>query len=50
MGAFFVLFQGTGIDDLKAEKEKRLEKIERLKEEVKAIDEKIAELEGKTEN
>ena len=46
MGSFFMLFQGTGIDDLKAEKQKRVEKIERLTEEVKAIDEKIAELEG----
>lgn len=46
MGAFFILFQGTGIDDLKAEKQKRLDKIEKLNAEVKAIDEKIAELEG----
>lgn len=46
MGAFFLLFQGTGVDDLKAEKQKRLDKIEQLKEEVKVIDEKIAEIEG----
>ena len=46
MGAFFILFQGTGIDDLKAEKQKRLDKIEKLNAEVNAIDEKIAELEG----
>lgn len=46
MGAFFVWFQGNNVAELKAEKQKRLDKIERLKEEVKAIDEKIAELEG----
>lgn len=46
MGAFFLLFQGTGINDLKAEKQKRLDKIEQLTAEVRVIDEKIAELEG----
>lgn len=46
MGAFFLLFQGTGVNDLKVEKQKRLDKIEQLTAEVKVIDEKIAELEG----
>lgn len=40
MGWFFVLLQGNDVEELKKEKERRLE-------EIKAIDEKIAELEGK---
>jgi hypothetical protein len=40
MGWFFVLLQGNDIEELKKEKERRLE-------EIKAIDEKIAELERK---
>lgn len=46
MGVFFVWFQGNDVAELKREKQKRLDKIEQIKEEVKAIDEKIAELEG----
>jgi cell division protein FtsB len=46
MGVMFLWFQGNDVAELNAEKQKRLEKIEKLKEEVKAIDEKIAELEG----
>lgn len=46
MGASFIWFQGNDVAELKAEKQKRLEKIEKLNAEVKAIDEKIAELEG----
>lgn len=46
MGMWFVWFQGNDVAELKAEKQKRLEKIEQLKAEVKAIDEKIAELKG----
>ena len=40
MGIFFMWLQGNDVEELKREKEKRLE-------EIKAIDEKIAELEGK---
>ena len=46
MGVMFLWFQGNDVAELNAEKQKRLEKIEKLKEEVKAIDVKIAELEG----
>ena len=47
MGRFFAFFQGDDVKELEKEKEKRLEKIERLTEEVNAIDEKIAELKSK---
>lgn len=40
MGIFFMWLQGNDVEELKREKEKRLE-------EIKAIDEKIAELERK---
>lgn len=46
MGMWFVWFQGNDVAEMKAEKQKRLDKIEQLNEEVKAIDEKIKELEG----
>ena len=46
MGIFFMWFQGNDVAELEAEKQKRLDKIEQLKEEVKAIDEKIAEIKG----
>lgn len=46
MGIFFMWFQGNDVTELEAEKQKRLDKIEQLKEEVKAIDEKIAEIKG----
>jgi hypothetical protein len=39
-------FQGNDVNELKSEKEKRLAKIASIQEEIKAIDEKIAELEG----
>lgn len=47
MGAWFVLFQGDGIAELEKERDKRLEKIEKLTEEVKAIEDKIAEIKSK---
>ena len=40
MGIIFMWLQGNDVEELKKEKEKRLE-------EIKAIDEKIAELERK---
>ena len=46
MGAFFAWFQCNDVAELKKAKQKKLDMIEQLKEEVKAIDEKIAELEG----
>ncbi|MBR2388292.1 MAG: hypothetical protein IKB02_05935 [Clostridia bacterium] len=54
MGIFFVLFQGDDVKELEKEKDKRVKKIakldadkEKLAEEVKAIDEKIAEIKSK---
>ena len=47
MGRLFMFFQGDDVKELEKEKEKRLEKIEKLTEEVNAIDEKIAELKSK---
>lgn len=44
MGRFFAFFQGDDVKELEKERDKRLEKIEKLTEEVKAIDEKIAEI------
>lgn len=44
MGRFFAFFQGDDVKELEKERDKRLEKIERLTEEVKAIEEKIAEI------
>ena len=46
MGAIFVWFQGNDVAELEKAKQKKLERIEELKEEVKAIDEKIKELKG----
>lgn len=46
MGAFFMWLQGDDVAELKAEKQKRLDKIEKLQEEVRVIDEKIKEFEG----
>ena len=37
-------FQGNDVKELENERDKRLEKIEKLTEEVKAIEEKIAEI------
>lgn len=47
MGILLLWFQGNSVEELKNEKEKRLAKIANIKEEIKAIDEKIAELESK---
>lgn len=44
MGRLFMFFQGDDVKELEKERDKRLEKIEKLTEEVKAIDEKIAEI------
>lgn len=44
MGRLFMFFQGDDVKELEKEKEKRLEKIKRLTEEVNAIEEKIAEI------
>ena len=44
MGRFFAFFQGDDIKELEKEKDKRVKKIEKLTEEVKAIEEKIAEI------
>lgn len=44
MGRFFAFFQGDDVKELEKERDKRLEKIKELTEEVKAIDEKIAEI------
>ena len=46
MGIFFVLFQGNDVADLEKQRDKRLAKIEQLTEEVKAIEDKIAEIKG----
>ena len=47
MGIWFMWLQGNDVAELEKEKQKRLEKIEMLKAEIKAIDEKIVELNGK---
>lgn len=46
MGRLFAWFQCDDVAELEKAKQKKLEMIEQLKEEVKAIDEKIAEIEG----
>lgn len=46
MGRLFAWFQCDDVAELEKAKQKKLEQIEELVEEVKAIDEKIAELEG----
>lgn len=46
MGAIFAWFQCNDKAELEKEKQKKLDMIEQLKEEVKAIDEKIAEIKG----
>lgn len=46
MGAIFMWFQGDDIAELEKVKQRKLEQIEELKEEVKAIDEKIEKLKG----
>lgn len=47
MGRLFMFFQGDDVKELEKERDKRLEKIEKLTEEVKAIEEKIAEIKSK---
>lgn len=46
MGAFFAWFQCNDIVELEKERDKKLDRIEELKEEVEAINEKIADLKG----
>lgn len=46
MGRLLVWFQCDDLAELEKAKQKKLDRIEELKEEVKAIDEKIAEIKG----
>ena len=46
MGAFFAWFQCNNVAELENERDKKLDRIEELKEEVEAINEKIADLTG----
>lgn len=46
MGRLFAWFQCDDVAELEKAKQKKLDMIEQLKEEVKAIDEKIAEIKG----
>lgn len=46
MGRFLAWFQCDDVAELEKAKHKKLEQIEEIKEEVKAIDEKIAEIKG----
>lgn len=46
MGAILAWFQCDNKAELEKAKQKKLDMIEQLKEEVKAIDEKIAKIEG----
>lgn len=46
MGKIFLWFQCDDVAELEKAKQKKLDRIEELKEEVKAIDEKIAEIKG----
>lgn len=46
MGRLWAWFQCDDVVELEKAKQKKLDMIEQLKEEVKAIDEKIAEIEG----
>jgi hypothetical protein len=47
MGAFFAFFQKDAIAELEKDKAKLMEKKEKIAEEIKAIDEKIANLKSK---
>jgi hypothetical protein len=47
VGRFFAFFQGDDVKELEKERDKRLEKIKELTEEVKAIEYKIAEIKSK---
>lgn len=46
MGASFIWFQCDDVAELEKAKQKKLERIDELKEEVKAIDEKIKKIQG----
>ena len=46
MGIFLLWFQCDNVAELEKAKQKKLEQIAELNEEVKAIDEKIAKIEG----
>lgn len=46
MGAILAWFQCNDVAELEKAKKKKLDMIEQLNEEVKAIDEKIAKIEG----
>ena len=46
MGAWFMWFQCNNVAELEKERDKKLDRIEELKEEVEAINEKIADLKG----
>ena len=46
MGRLFIWFQCDDVAELEKAKQKKLDQIEELKEEVKAIDEKIKGLKG----
>ena len=46
MGVMLLWFQCDDVAELEKAKQKKLDMIEQLKEEVKAIDEKIAKIEG----
>lgn len=47
MGRLFVFFQGDDVKELEKEKDKRVKKIEKLNEEIKAIEQKITEIKSK---
>ena len=46
MGMWFAWFQCNDVVELEKERDKKLERIEELKEEVEAINEKIEDLKG----
>lgn len=46
MGKILMWFQCDDVAELEKAKQRKLERIDELKEEVKAIDEKIAEIKG----
>lgn len=46
MGIFFAWFQCNDVVELEKERDKKLDRIQELKEEVEAINEKIADLKG----
>lgn len=47
MGRFFGLFQKNNVAELKIDRQKLVDKIVKIEEEIKAIDERIKELESK---